>query len=198
MFESIDYLKISHAILAFKSMGFEYREVPWIVPNDVAELTTPKNTCNLLVYKDVGPTNSDKELSGALIGSAEQGFLQVYDTLKVGGEYVAVSPCFRVEQTFSPGNVQDQFFKVELFIKDPGDRNLAVAHLVSSARRLMNTWERNIAEVKTEAGIDLQIRGVEVGSYGFRESGRFRWVYGTGLALPRFDYALLRRENGTT
>jgi hypothetical protein len=46
--------------------------------------------------------------------------------------------------------------------------------------------------VKTDVGYDLEINGIEVGSYGRREVGDFTWVYGTGLALPRFSQALNR------
>ncbi len=42
---------------------------------------------------------------------------------------------------------------------------------------------------KTHLGYDLTIDGHEVGSYGERVVGNHRWVYGTGIADPRFTYA---------
>lgn len=195
MYNPIDYLKISHAVLAYQGMGYKLVEVPWIVSRNVAELTTPKHTCNLLVYKDVGPTIADKELTGALVGSAEQGLLHIYDQLTDGQRYVSVSPCFRVEQTHTPGLIQDQFFKVELFVKNPAHPEPTIRELLVHAKMLMGTWERKLLEVPTEEGYDLQINGIEVGSYGVRSvPGTGAWAYGTGIALPRFDYA--REQNG--
>ncbi len=43
--------------------------------------------------------------------------------------------------------------------------------------------------VATDEGWDLEVNGIEVGSYGFRQSGGRRWACATGLALPRFDVA---------
>lgn len=40
---------------------------------------------------------------------------------------------------------------------------------------------------KTEIGADLTINGIEIGSYGVRTYNHITWVYGTGLAEPRFS-----------
>ena len=47
--------------------------------------------------------------------------------------------------------------------------------------------DREVERVKTAEGYDLQIGGVEVGSYGVRSHRGFKWAYGTGLAEPRFS-----------
>jgi hypothetical protein len=47
-----------------------------------------------------------------------------------------------------------------------------------------------LEERSTSEGIDLYLNGIEVGSYGIRKHNSYQWVYGTGLALPRFDKAL--------
>jgi hypothetical protein len=41
--------------------------------------------------------------------------------------------------------------------------------------------------VKTAEGFDLEYRGVEIGSYGYRECLFTKWIYATGLAEPRFS-----------
>lgn len=42
---------------------------------------------------------------------------------------------------------------------------------------------------KVDYGYDLLLSGIEVGSYGFREYKNNKWIYGTGLAEPRFSQA---------
>lgn len=37
---------------------------------------------------------------------------------------------------------------------------------------------------------DIVFRGIELGSYGIREHKYLKWVYGTGLAEPRFSNVL--------
>jgi hypothetical protein len=39
---------------------------------------------------------------------------------------------------------------------------------------------------------DIEINGVEVGSYGYRTYEGFNWIYGTGCAEPRLTQALER------
>jgi hypothetical protein len=57
---------------------------------------------------------------------------------------------------------------------------LTVGGADAAARRL----------VTTEDGLDVEIGGIEVGSYGTRLHEGFSWNYGTGLAEPRFSSAL--------
>jgi len=40
---------------------------------------------------------------------------------------------------------------------------------------------------RTAIGWDLNLYGQEIGSYGIRKLGGHHWVYGTGLAEPRFS-----------
>ena len=44
--------------------------------------------------------------------------------------------------------------------------------------------------VETDEGWDINVGGIEVGSYGSRSIHDHLWVYGTGLAEPRFSQAL--------
>lgn len=41
-----------------------------------------------------------------------------------------------------------------------------------------------------EFSYDLEINNIEVGSYGIRQYKNLFWVYGTGLAEPRFSQAI--------
>lgn len=44
--------------------------------------------------------------------------------------------------------------------------------------------------VATEIGLDLELGGIELGSYGYREHNDLKWTYATGLAEPRFSQAV--------
>ena len=47
----------------------------------------------------------------------------------------------------------------------------------------------NFEIVKTEEGLDIELNGIEIGSYGYRSYKDFHWIYGTALAEPRFSLA---------
>lgn len=193
MIRDIDYLKVSHAVLSYRTMGFNYLEVPWIARWDNVQATMPEGVGRFRVSLDQDGYQGDL---GCLIGSAEQGLLDIRDSLTADTRYVAASPCFRHEPVETEGYRQREFFKVELMIARPTNPETALKQLILSAKILMKTWAKIVAEVKTEDGFDLCVNGVEVGSYGIREFRGFQWCYGTGLALPRFDYAL-GVKNGT-
>jgi hypothetical protein len=44
--------------------------------------------------------------------------------------------------------------------------------------------------VTTSDGYDIEYNGVEIGSYGIRKTSFLEWIYGTGLAEPRFSRSL--------
>jgi hypothetical protein len=50
---------------------------------------------------------------------------------------------------------------------------------------------------KTDIGWDLTLGGEEIGSYGYRTFEGHQWVYGTGLAEPRFT-TLVKRLAGNS
>jgi hypothetical protein len=50
-----------------------------------------------------------------------------------------------------------------------------------------NDLNNEIKIVKTNIGYDLELNNIELGSYGVRKYGQLHWVYGTGLAEPRFS-----------
>lgn len=181
MLKAIDWFKVSHAVTFYKTLGYKYVEVPWIVPRSVTQITMPQGKQSLEV--DMG-----NEWSDALIGSGEQGFLGWRAKFKPGDMLVTATPCFRDEWGCKEGVTQPQFFKVELMVVGQDVTRVVLDH----AKRLMSTFAANFAirEVVTEEGRDLFIKDFEVGSYGYREYDGFKWTYGTGLAEPRFSTAL--------
>lgn len=184
----IDYRMVTTALSHYERWGYENVETPWYVCPEVVKATLPKDRHGFFLGH---PESSP----GCLVGSAEQGFLQLMEDGKLtpGGKYVSAGPCFRddVEDDLH----QLSFFKVELIRIEgrvtPLDDN-DVMRLMDTAKRLFDEefYQRNKTRiVKTEAGYDIELNGIEIGSYGIRKHGKHRWIYGTGLALPRFSLA---------
>ena len=48
----------------------------------------------------------------------------------------------------------------------------------------------HVQSVKTDEGVDIELGGVEIGSYGFRTHEDLFWTYGTAMAEPRFSTAV--------
>ena len=107
--------------------------------------------------------------------------------------YVSAGPCFREEPTYDDLHLP-QFFKVELFVrcKDEHEGRFAANELLYRAKRFMQDQSTVPLSIVEEGfGWDLELNGIEVGSYGYRcADGVGFWAYGTGIAEPRFSQAL--------
>ncbi len=117
-----------------------------------------------------------------LVGSAEQGFLEMD---LPPGSYMSVSPCFRRGERDSIH--QETFMKLELHQTDATSLD-ALHTMIEKCRAYFRSIAPglNIELVATEEGWDIEMEGVEIGSYGRRTALGRTWLYGTGLALPRF------------
>jgi len=115
--------------------------------------------------------------------------------------YVACSPCFREDD---PNGTKEyhsiHFLKVELFqiaSKEQIRIFVAYANLCFTQLGAKNNLLKTVATHDDHSeceSFDIEYNGVEVGSYGSRSievNGRaISYVYGTGLAEPRFSYVL--------
>jgi hypothetical protein len=183
---NINWQNISDAVEFYKTRGFEYIDTPWIVNYDTLAITCT-NTRGIITTDD-NRSSYYGPLKG-LVGSAEQGFLQlaIVDQLP-DVNYVSAGPCFRMEKIDELH--QQQFFKVELFSRCATQKvaELATVELMHRASEFMNNVP---TAVKTDEGYDLEINGIEVGSYGARYHEKIGWwAYGTGLAEPRYTTAM--------
>lgn len=187
----IDYFLISRAIDFYAHKGFKYVEAPWMVGPNALNSTLPpgKNAFWVEDWHEL----ADKSRS-ALVGSAEQGFVQLMlDGRLPLGSHMAAGPCFRDDEVDELH--QKTFFKVELIIvmdyAPPPEFALKMAHEDALEFFYQNTGLRDrLLEVETEAGYDINLNGIEIGSYGVRSFEGHHWIYGTGLAEPRFSMAL--------
>lgn len=175
----IDYEKIARAVKHYEHRGYKHIDVPWLVGKEAIDVTKPWGA----EYFETA--------FGHLVGSGEQSFLQIRDQLWHNAKYQCVTPCFRDER-------EDEihrrwFLKVELIEtlvdREPGE---VLAKMVRDADDFFGMYAPGYRTriVDTPDGMDIEVNGVEVGSYGVREHDRFRWVYGTGVAEPRLSQAL--------
>jgi hypothetical protein len=191
----INWLAISEAVDHYCNYGFRYVELPWIVHQEAVYATLPANK----TFHKIEPPNPDNDVMPrrALVGSAEQGFVQaMIEGRMPHGTFVAAGPCFRDDPIDKLH--QKTFFKVELIevLANPldADGQLRKAfHMAEFARGFMShllTTGMELDLVRTADGYDLELDGIEVGSYGYRVYNDNQWVYGTGLAEPRWTQAI--------
>lgn len=213
---AINYSLVGKAIEFYKSRGYQYIELPWMVPMDSIMQTCPAEQ---YVYKTI---NSYGEEMG-LVGSAEQAFIHNSGWATDSQKYVSATPCFRCGDTNYPTN-NDTFFKVELSACNNWADWEIVEHFVQDAMDLfveLGCNEKYLEwSYQTDQLLNVDITypwrwkhpeftPLELGSYGYRHLESLKHdkkvlYYGTGLALPRFeliktfneqDYLDQRKEN---
>jgi len=173
----IDYRKIVDAIHNYQWLGYEYLEVPWFISRQAMQVTAPpdRRFCTSFI--------------GDLVASGEQSFIQMWMDGKLKpGKWQCATPCFRDEPNVDETHL-NYFFKVELIEISPADVEKSIDRMIDDALKFFNSYLDNWMVVDTSIGKDIvSACGVELGSYGYREHGDFKWVYGTGVAEPRLSY----------
>ena len=181
----IDWGILHRACLYYSSLGYQQKETPWIIPEDYGKTTKPHIDKSFVHNNDMFKNQAQE-----LVGSAEQGFIYLLlNNLLPEGKYFSVSPCFRVDnydKTHLPW-----FMKLEILIHSPGNENKYLQCVMEDAFNFFNTNSIIPCEkVMMEDGTyDINLNGLEIGSYGIRKIESIQYVYGTGVALPRFDIA---------
>lgn len=187
-----DSLLLLHlALEAWQSRGFRYVDLPWMVPKEFSDATRPPECRDLSTFY------------GSFVASGEQSFLQMWTAGLLQGArgYVGWTPCLRDEKL--DGLHQHGFMKAEWFVPlDPADAQAwpslleklvttqaEVFHLVAkqSSAHLGRTFD--IVPLGPEQ-LDIEVNGIEIGSYGRRGFRGRHYLYGTALALPRFTLAM--------
>lgn len=173
--DNINWNNIAKGIDYYKSKGFQYLEVPWLVPNEIIKITFP------------GESGFKTEL-GDLIGSGEQSFLhlQFNNNLPLG-RYMTVTPCFRDEK--EDKFHKKQFLKLELYITDVVTENnlqdiILICQFFFRSAFYLGLTETKIVPI-SDGSFDLECFDIELGSYGIREFKGHKWIYATGIAEPR-------------
>lgn len=184
----INYALLGEAIAFYKARGYTYVEAPWAVSDKSVAITCPHP-----IY------TADVNHLGALVGSAEQSFLHLDLGGRLGtGRFVACTPCFRL------GDMEDDlhfptFMKVELYQNGPAGMFDLIKMMDDAGAlfRELGASPDDLSAPTNGDGWDIALNGIEIGSYGARvheleDGSNHLWLYGTGLALPRFEQALAR------
>lgn len=176
----IDYMLIAKSIEYYQKIGYDYIEVPWLVDEESIKVTHDGDVLKFLNHNNI------------LVGSAEQSFIYMMlnGIINGGGKVMAVTPCFRLEKYDALH--RPYFFKTELIhILEKNDDELkSLKFCINNAKHFFanNSIDEPVI-VKTDIGYDINLNDIEIGSYGIRSYKKHRWVYGTGLAEPRFSTA---------
>lgn len=188
----IDYRLLAWAIDFYERKGYKYVNLPWVASLDAINNTKPKNKKDFHLYDDE-----------FLVGSGEQSFTQLLINGKIDeGKYCGITPCFRDDEIDMTHN--KCFMKLELIkIFDADMKNVegqtsdvqedAMEFFVLNGegvefeRKTINQWEPDY-----QVDILTKNTQIELGSYGFRslKGTKWQWIYGTGLAEPRFSWAI--------
>lgn len=196
------YRHLIDAIHYYERAGFKWLDVPWAVEREAILMTRPAHIRTEPMGYDVDYEGWNPKKHLHPVASAEQSFLQMQmDAIAKGermtGSYVTMTPCFRNEPVIDEIHLP-YFLKVELISWDKTTGE-DLSKMVAGARLLFedHLWvdvvvNKDIDPIGVQAwDIISHHSGIELGSYGIRQHERVgRWLYGTGLAEPRFSIAL--------
>lgn len=204
---TIDYALLGRAQAEYEKLGYQTIEVPWRVSRPILEVTKP-----IWAQSDYLIEGTSK----GLIASGEQGFLYLMNKgMLPPGKYQTITPCFRNEQYDATHS--KQFMKLELInvLGEDNDDEFMMKACVNAILHEANTvmkkfvpegmefmhhqqlWENDPTNVPRVDPWDLEAmmpdgKNIELGSYGARRCEFGRWIYGTGLAEPRFTKTMAR------
>lgn len=177
--DRLNYNRLAQAQAFYKGKGYQCVETPWLVSPQAVRATLPMQEAMM------------ETIRGILVNGGEQSFIQkIMEGSIEPGKYQTVVPCF---QATSPhGNSM----KLDLIWYQPETIQVAYQTLLNDALECF--FEVSDAEtfgaVATESGYNVEFNGVVIGSYGVRKMDanekNHLWVYGTGLAEPKFSVAM--------
>jgi hypothetical protein len=170
----IDYAKLALGLEFYQSKGYAYIEAPWVVSREATNVTIPSD-------RHVTTTQF-----GDLVGSGEQSFIELMMRGTSLEKACCITPCFRDEPDYDELH-HAYFMKLELIDTDATVEHLH--HMISDATEFLGRF-LEVKVIPTGDSsydiVDVQ-HELELGSYGFRDFGHQRFIYGTGIALPRLD-----------
>jgi hypothetical protein len=194
--ELLDFQYLLEAKNFYEDRGWKYIETPWVVSAEAMNITRPAWVSAL-----TQPT---------FVASGEQSFLELALQKRLKpGRWQTLTPCHRPQDGDAEDGIHfSQFYKLELMwykleqMPAPADPIVVVTDVMDYC---LSHWDLELlvkpitdeprAECETWSACDLEYDWVELGSYGNRSHKTVgHWVYGTGLAEPRFS-DLLRRNN---
>ena len=183
---------VQRALDYWTARGATFIDLPWVASEHSLQATCP-----------AGAPLGVEVPGGWLVNSGEQSFLELWagDGLAEGDCYIGWTPCFRREPRFDRLHSLG-FLKAELFLPladpDPVAARRRLRALLDTQGRLFDELALHLGrsdgrltlDPEDERQVDIQLNGIEGGSYGVRAFDGRAYLYGTALALPRFTQAL--------
>ena len=183
----IDYKILNDSIEYYEKVGYKRIEAPWTVTQAVSQITKPTE-------KEEFYIDNKKKV---LVASGEQSFLYLYlKGFLPEGQFQTITPCFR-DEVFDLTHTK-YFMKNELIITGDGASVNSVDIITDQAFTFFGKYFRrnDLRIIKTDEGFDINYKDYELGSYGYRKCEFLTWVYGTGVAEPRFSTILNMYKDG--
>ena len=180
----IDYGLIDKSIKFYEEECFQRIETPWLVSEAIQNASRPPEATE---YK-VEYGNRSKRF----VASGEQSFLYLINKGYLPyGTFQTVTPCMRREDfdlTHTKYFVKNELIMYKENIEIPDAHWIATKAMIFF-RSVVPEGTSNLLKYKQKGNgsIDIEYDGIELGSYGTRQFGPYKWAYGTGLAEPRFS-----------
>lgn len=181
--------RLARCTAYWERQGYQFVPLPWVADERYTAATKP----SFVKEPDIATPH------GNLVASGEQAFLRLMEQgqLPEGTSFVGWTPCFRNEATFDSTH-HLYFMKAELFVRC--QNRAEAAELVREVALTAQSWmhgellavgvvENPLLVPIGDLQLDLELGGIELGSYGYRELFGQGFVYGTGCAEPRFSQA---------
>lgn len=185
----IDYNILAESVVYYAANQYKRIEAPWTVSEYVDSITRPADKVPFQL----------KHNNKCLVASGEQSFLYLYlKEFLPKGQFQTITPCFR-EDSFDFTHTK-YFMKNELIKTDVVNIS-ELEKMVALCEKFFNQYLHKVSIVKTPEGFDINFEERELGSYGIRQTPFLNWIYGTGVAEPRFskiifkDYGLSLKKN---
>lgn len=181
----INFDYINKSILFYEDSGFKRVESPWTVTQAVSDITKPPGA------KDFTITEKNK----VLVASGEQSFLYMYlKGFLPLGQFQTVTPCFRDE---SFDDLHTKYFIKNELIKTDVVNEKELEKVISTALNFFKTIYKGPIDIQQISNLsyDIICNDIEIGSYGIRSCSYLNWIYGTGLAEPRFSNMVKNLKN---
>jgi hypothetical protein len=202
---TLQYARLLDAAEYYAKCGFKYIDVPWGVSREAVLMTRPPHVQGEPFSFVAGG------MSFYPVASAEQSFLQMQiDAVNAGspitGSFCTITPCFRNEAVLDDLH-QPYFMKLELISWDKTSAE-DLSKMIAHARLYIENDDAGVwvdvvqnndpDPIARHQAYDIVSKHarIELGSYGIRQHEKVgRWLYGTGLAEPRYSYAIEAEEN---
>lgn len=212
-YNPIDYVLFGRSIKYYEAYGFQLIEVPWWVSWEVMSVTAPHGVDLSKSYIPM----ADKYLVASAEQSFLQ---MMFDGKLTKGKYMAITPCFRDDMedelhqkyfmkleliVVDPRNADSEFNaminQANRFFNDlttyrqlPSLISEYGSGAMTSTIISHHCHQVSVDDPRSIVARDILLQGIEIGSYGIRKYHKdertHTWVYGTGLAEPRFSTVL--------